>query len=431
MYNDLKPEHVQYLIADPAVNNEFISKTKELNRRLRKNNLDYKHWDTMTDHQHEIFSDDLFLTGQCASSVEDYVHGAASSCGCPDVVEDLHHHSPALMQGIERYQNEPAMGMAVAESLSPLNKFIDSQVGILREASKAVQDYEQRVIDSLDETGILGSMEVAHADATGPDAEFVIDGKPFFLEIKLNSKAQMGDTAVRYYPARSEGRFELAKPDALDDEAKTVVFAALGKKEQDILNWVEALRDPARPASEKWVDNPDKSALGFQTTYRKYQEAKDSGLLLKAGAGYGRAAPIAAPSNVIKKLYASKNVHYIQIGGKGLYYLESNPADLPVPPFDGEINIELRPRPSGRIKTKETDPETGKKVVTGYKTWESAVEGDDRVVHYGGTYSVTARFVSKDLAPSPFSMDDPGSIEAMLNLRGNAPIEGDEESEDS
>jgi len=431
MYNDLKPEHVQYLIADPAVNNEFLSKTRELNRRLRKNNLDYKFWDTMTDHQHEIFSDDLFLTGQCAGSVEDYVHGAASSCGCPDVVEDLHHHSPALMQGIERYQNGPAMGMPVAESLSPLNEFIDSQAGLLKEASSAVQKYEQRVVDSLKETGIIGSMKVAHADATGPDAEFIVDGQAFFLEIKLNSKAQMGDTAVRYYPARSDNKFMLAKPDALDEAAQAVVFAALDKKEEDILNWVEALRDPARPASEKWVDNPEKSALGFQTTYRKYQEAKESGLLLKAGAGYGKATPISAPGNVIKRLYASKGVYYIQIGGKGLYYLENNPANLPVPPFDGEINIELRPRPSGRVKTKDLDPETGTKVVTGYKTWESAVEGDDRVVYYGGTYSVTARFVSKDLEPSPFSMDDPGSIQAMLNLRDNSPVEDEEESEDS
>jgi len=431
MHNDLKPEHVQYLIADPAVNNEFISKTKELSRRLRKNNIDYKFWDSMTDRQHEIFSDDLFLDGQCATSIEDYVHGAVNGCGCPHTVEDLHHHSPALMQGIEKYQNEPSMEVAISESLAPLDDFIDSHATLLTEASSAVQDYEQKVIDALDETGIIGSMAVAHADATGPDAEFVIDGSGFFLEIKLNAKAQMGDTAVRYYPARSSSRFELAKPAALDEEAQAVVFAALGKKEQDILNWVEALRDPARPASEKWVDNPERSALGFQTTYRKYQEAKVSGLLLRAGAGYGKATPISAPANVIKKLYASKNVYYIQIGGKGLYYLESNPADLPIPPFDGEINIELRPRPSGRVKTTEVNQSTGKKVVTGYKTWQSAVDEEDRVVHYGGTYSVTARFVSKDLDPSPFSMDDPGSIEAMLNLRDNTPVEDEKESEDS
>tara|TARA_R110000782_G_scaffold137156_1_gene229646 strand:- start:25 stop:1347 length:1323 start_codon:yes stop_codon:yes gene_type:complete len=416
MYKQLRPTQVQSLVGNSAVNGEFTQKIRELNRRLDLNGLSYRDWDTMTDNSQQAFSDGIFLTGNCATSVNDYVDGALDNCGCPDVVEELHHHSPALMGEIEKQQEMlPDATIKIGESVRGLNEFIDREVGIiLREASEPVQHYEQRVVDALAATGIQGSMAVAHADATGPDAEFVIEGQPYFLEIKLNSRAQMGDTAVRYYPNRSDGRFELAKPQALDEAAKEIVFAALAQKEEDILNWVEALRDPARPASEKWVSDPDKSALGFQTTYRKYQAAKDNGLLLKAGAGYGKAPSIAAPGNIIKKLYASKNVHYIQIGGKGLYYLESNPANLPIPPFEGKINIELRPRPSGRIKTVAIDPETQEKVVTGYKVWSSPVDATDEVIHYGGTYSVTARFISKDLQPSPYTMDDPTSIEKML-----------------
>jgi len=68
------------------------------------NNLDYHMWDTMTDQQHDIFSSDLFLDGECASSPKDYVLGAVKSCGCPNVEEDLYHHSPALMGEIEKQQ---------------------------------------------------------------------------------------------------------------------------------------------------------------------------------------------------------------------------------------------------------------------------------------------------------------------------------------
>lgn len=419
-------EQAQAMAHKPDISGEYKEKIAELTRRLGANGFNYERdWDTMAFTAQQAFIEGLFLDGLAATSVDDYVESAAQSCGCPDVVEDLHWHSPALMGEIEKV-NQPAEARYISEGVAALNKMIEvasiahrsakTPDRVLDEASSAVQGYEQRVIDSLNAAGIIGSMEVAHADATGPDAEFVVNGNPYFLEIKLNSNAQMGDTAVRYYPARSQDRFELAKPAALDEEAQTIVFAALDRKEQDILNWVEALRDPARPASEKWVDNAEKSALGFQTTYRRYQDAKASGLLLKAGAGYGKATPITAPANIIKKLYASKNVYYIQIGGKGLYYLESNPANLPIPPFDGEINIELRPRPSGRTKTTEVNPETGEKVVTGYKVWQSAVPGDENVVHYGGSYSVTPRFVSKDLKPSPFSMDDPASIEAMLGI---------------
>jgi hypothetical protein len=80
MYAPLKQHHIEYVASVPAVNNEFADKVKELDRRLQKNGLAYKNWDTMTDHQQGIFSQGLFLDGQCAGSVQDYVTGAAKVC---------------------------------------------------------------------------------------------------------------------------------------------------------------------------------------------------------------------------------------------------------------------------------------------------------------------------------------------------------------
>jgi len=123
---NLKPHQVDLIITSGPVRDEFAQKVKELDRSLKMNGMDYKQWDTLTDHQHEIFSDNLFLDGECAASPENYVRGAVDSCWCPDVVEDLHHHSPVLMREIEKQQEmSPDMTMKISESLSLLNEIID------------------------------------------------------------------------------------------------------------------------------------------------------------------------------------------------------------------------------------------------------------------------------------------------------------------
>jgi hypothetical protein len=123
---ELTPAQMQILIGNSAINMEFSRKVRELARRLKINNLDYTMWDSMTDRQHDIFSSDLFLDGSCARSVEDYVHGAVSGCGCADVEEDLHHHSPALMGEIEK-QNKLGNGQDV--HLSEAQERLDSLFG--------------------------------------------------------------------------------------------------------------------------------------------------------------------------------------------------------------------------------------------------------------------------------------------------------------
>ena len=156
MYKQLRPTQVQSLVGNSAVNGEFTQKIRELNRRLDLNGLSYRDWDTMTDNSQQAFSDGIFLTGNCATSVNDYVDGALDNCGCPDVVEELHHHSPALMGEIEKQQEMlPDATIKIGESVRGLNEFIDREVGIiLREASEPVQHYEQRVVDALAATGL-------------------------------------------------------------------------------------------------------------------------------------------------------------------------------------------------------------------------------------------------------------------------------------
>ena len=126
MYKELGPEQIDILVGSPAVNDEFSKKVRELDRRLQANGMSYRDWDTLNDRQHDIFSNDMFLDGECATSVKDYVMGAVDSCWCPDVVEDLEHHSPVLMREIEKQQDMlPDMKVKIGESLNNLNETID------------------------------------------------------------------------------------------------------------------------------------------------------------------------------------------------------------------------------------------------------------------------------------------------------------------
>jgi hypothetical protein len=104
------------------------------------NGMNYRQWDTLNDRQHEIFTDNLFLDGECATSPEHYVKGAVESCGCPDTEEDLQHHSPVLMREIEKQQEMlPDMTVKISESLGFLNEMIDKELFALLE-----QSYERR-----------------------------------------------------------------------------------------------------------------------------------------------------------------------------------------------------------------------------------------------------------------------------------------------
>ena len=138
MHGELRPDQVDILVGTPAVNNEFSNKIKELDRRLQVNGLYYRDWETLNDRQQQIFSHDMFLDGECATSAEHYVKGAVNSCGCPDTVEELHHHSPVLMREIEKQQEMlPDMKVKIGEGLDNLNEVIDLLLQeVLEEAPK-------------------------------------------------------------------------------------------------------------------------------------------------------------------------------------------------------------------------------------------------------------------------------------------------------
>ena len=489
MHKQLRPEQVEGLVSNSAVNQEFSNKIREIDRRLKLNGLKYTQWDTLTDHIQQAFSDGLFLTGHCASSPGDYVEGALHNCGCPDVVEQLHHHSPVLIREIEKQQQMlPDVTVKVSEGLGFLNEMIDKlieQVMLAEKVSDEVQAYEQRVIDSLAGANIQGPMPTADANSNGPDAIMELDG-PHIIEIKLGAKDQMGYSTLQYRPNSTSNKLKLVKPEAFDEKDMPLVTTLLDELEPDLKNWVEAIRDPRYPKSSEWERKPEATALGFNTTLEKFLDAADAKLQYKANRGLSKATRVTIGEASIARLYASKKTHYIQIGpgkdGKGksmgLYYLDSNPANLPVDQFKGVTYLETRVIAGGRDKTGKLydgkdaefvgrpeparDPRTGEVIYTGkvypYKNSKGKIvefppppapatnlgqkeykaefkvrqpakdeEGNPLgngkpFVRVGGSYALTLRFdaKAKGLQESDYTLDEvegPRGIKAMLAER--------------
>ena len=183
-------------------------------------------------------------------------------------------------------------------------------------------DYENVVIESLKKAGVAGDIQQgAAAAAAAADADFIVDGKKYLLEVKSDLEAQMGGTSVRY----SDGEFEIVS-EAVDKSTAALIIAALSSKRGPIERLLAAI------GGDKFPTTCDKHT---------WTVAKEKGLLKPIN------TKVRKNTSFIANHYKQKGIHYVQIGGAGLFYLEDNPAGLNIPKLEGEIDIELRAGRSG------------------------------------------------------------------------------------
>jgi hypothetical protein len=188
-------------------------------------------------------------------------------------------------------------------------------------------EYEQKVIRCLIEQNINGNITSgAGSSAASADADMKIGDQIHKLEIKMNTKSQMGGTSISYQPDNKAEKKFFVVSDTLDEELVSKIEEAVIPMEKDLKVFLEAVGATKFPAS---VDK------------LKWKKAKNEGLLKPLN------AKVKATTQFIHSLYEKKGVYYIQIGGAGLFYLSKNPANLPIPQFQGEIDIEIRPGRSG------------------------------------------------------------------------------------
>lgn len=259
--------------------------------------------------------------------------------------------------------------------LIDLEKEIENSLNHSNEEQSDISNgliYESEVIEAIKKANLTGNItKSAGTNSSIPDADINIDGKIFNIEVKLNKNAQMGGSSIRY----SSNNIEFVKP--LGPEVEKLLLEAV----KGIMPKLEKLL--------RFIENNNtynkKLITGFPLSCPKkvWETAQKKGLLVNEKIVYN--------ADFISNFYAKKNTFYIQIGGQGLFYMAANPANLPIPKLEGDIDIEVR---TGR---------SGSKILTN----GLAVVG----------VGIRAQGRLKTKGKSPYTADDPKSLLEMLKVR--------------
>lgn len=213
-----------------------------------------------------------------------------------------------------------------------------------------------------------------------PDLVLMMKGKPLNIEIKQDSKAQMGGTSYNY--DMKSKNFKLAgKPiDSTLDKEFQEILSGKTKELNALLNYV------------KKNDNPElaKNVKGLTLSASKgmWERLTKEGYLVPLN------TKIETPIDFLYDHYAKKNCYYIQIGGSGLYYLKKNPLKLPIPQLKMTFNIEIRLGRGGARRSSSLKLDVA-----------------------SGNLRVQGRLGGK-LQPSPYSLDKKGDFTKLFGSLG-------------
>jgi len=250
-------------------------------------------------------------------------------------------------------------------------------------ANKGVS-YEKVVSAALRDSGLARYQKrSASFNPYLPDLNFVVNGRKYGLEVKLDAYAQMGGSSVKYDPDAGSIKkaLQLANFDPLsdDDSMSDLVLMAVETKLlqiNDLLSFL--IHYPSNTGVNQYI-----RGFPLVASRNAWQAAKRKGLLLPIN------KTITYDSSYIINHYRKKNVHYIQIGGLGAFYLAENPANLPIPQLSGTANIEIRAGAGGS------------RTMRGSK---------EQII--SATIRVPGRLAFK--GKSPYSFDNVKSIETMI-----------------
>ncbi len=268
--------------------------------------------------------------------------------------------------------------------------YVDETVGA------AGRDYELKVYDTMQKSGVPG-LDTGNKPAAGfsrygaGDIEATLNGKPFNIEVKLNSKAQMGSGSINYN--RSSGEFvpTAGLQESADEGDLLLILATAKTKQSAIDTYLDALSKIEPVELHSTYAN---KGVPFVASKEALLNLKTQKLLAAIN------AKLTLTADHIARLYNKKGVFYIQVGGAGLFYLGNNPLNLDVPKFEGEANIEIRLKPAGD-STGSTSKAFTKKA------------GSEQLIQARTVGLIcAARFLST--AKSPFNLDDADSIAKLL-----------------
>lgn len=245
---------------------------------------------------------------------------------------------------------------------------------LLEKSGEGGAAYEQTVFNAIKSAGASGNMKhTAGFDANLPDADIKINGVVYNVEVKMNGNAQMGGGSI----GMKNREFFAA---GHDKEAMEPIVESMNSSQDadQLFDAIEMLTSYLNKNTKKVGKPVDGFPMsGFST--EAWSEAVKKGLLVPVN------RKLESSIDFIANHYAKKGTSYIQIGGLGLFYLDSNPANLPVPKLSGSVTLEVRAARAG----------SGGKPTT------------------GAGLRVQPRL--KITEKSPYTLDNPKSIKQLLS----------------
>jgi hypothetical protein len=278
--------------------------------------------------------------------------------------------------------------MRFFEFSSNKNESLDETIG----AGGA--EYEAKVHSILKSANVpgldVGTGGAGYSRHGAGDIEATLNGEPFNIEVKLNSKAQMGSGSLQYNPETGEFTPTKGLTASADEADLALIISTAKTKTQALNNYLNELSKIPPSIHASYAKN----GIPFVATKSALLDLKERKLMAACN------VKATLTADHIARLYNKKGVFYIQIGGAGLFHLGSDPLGLGVPKFAGEANIEIRLKSAGD-SAGTTSAGFSKKAGSPKLLQARRVE-----------YIAAARFIGQ--ASSPHTLDDVASIQKLL-----------------
>jgi len=182
--------------------------------------------------------------------------------------------------------------------------------------------YEGRVFNKLKSKNLIPvGITPAGPDPSKPDAVFLYDKVAHNLEVKLDLATDFGQGTLEY----KDGAWSLGGADTLAAEEMRNILNAVGTVQFANTSW-----GYQGAPNKGTVENKDITEEMVREDYRRFKDKF-----------------LSVPLSSLFNYYAAKNTYYIQIGGYGMYYMAGNPANLPVPRFNGAMKLRIRLKRGG------------------------------------------------------------------------------------
>ena len=182
--------------------------------------------------------------------------------------------------------------------------------------------YEGRVFNKLKSKNLVPfGVKPAGPDPSKPDAVFLYDKVAHNLEVKLDLATDFGQGTLEY----KDGAWNLGGADTPAAEEMRNILNAVGTVQFTNTSW-----GYHGAPNKGTVENKDITEEMVREDYRRFKDKF-----------------LSVPLSSLFNYYAAKNTYYIQIGGYGTYYMAANPANLPVPRFNGAMKLRIRLKRGG------------------------------------------------------------------------------------